>query len=216
MDIRTVLGYEKISEERHVMDVFIEETEDGGYKIIPPNMPQDDMDLGETVFISLESYRKEETRGSGDGLEVKFVQVNNKEESIEYLAASLSGVRDDVLFRVVDIKTDNRVFGARLIIDDFIIDREQVNDVPDLFYNSEGRLEMEDPVYRNITKAHVEVEAFQCFNKELTEEETLEIAGKYKDLLLEEKLREKIRDEAKSYEIGIHLTRETLANELSD
>src|SRR5690625_477321 len=95
MDIRTVLGYEKISEERHVMDVFIEETEDGGYKIIPPNMPQDDMDLGETVFISLESYRKEETRGSGDGLEVKFVQVNNKEESIEYLAASLSGVRDD-------------------------------------------------------------------------------------------------------------------------
>lgn len=209
--IKTFIGYEKLEGDSHVLDLFVKES-DSGFHILEPSKVPKEIAMHETVIISLSSYLKlVEKPKEEDNLSIQFFPVTNNTLNLAYLSARIKEVRDTVLFRYIEVEEKEKIYGVRVLVDEVVLYKEPINDIPYLFYNENNKLEMEEPAYREERKIHVHMDGFQYFTQESTEQENLNLAEKFNDeLTTNQRLKDDIASEIEKYKAGLYVTGELL------
>lgn len=209
MKKRIMLGYERVNEETHRLDFLLEEVAEGDYKMIVPTMPDRNVGMEDAVFVSMDYYQREKK----ENIDVQFVQVTSENED-DFLIANLDNTKENVIFRVTDVDTDNRIFIVRMDVIEVVTERVKIDEVPMLYYNEEGNLELEEPRYEEKTSAVTTVKGFRCFNENMDQQTTEQHLDKYTEKLLNEPYRRELLEEVKRYGVGLSLTKEILADGL--
>lgn len=136
-----VLGYERIVEDEHVIDVMLEKRE-GKYELIVPTEPKERVSSNDLVFIGVQNFK--ENGYENEKSEVKTYRI--KSDDRPYILLTLSDTRRNVVFRCVKGSSDGII--ARMTVTPIILGYEKTDKIPDVFYNSEGNMEVEAEEYR--------------------------------------------------------------------
>jgi len=191
-----VLGYERIVEDEHVIDVMLEKR-DGKYELILPTEPKEKVRSSDLVFIGVQNFKEKGYENEKSAVKTYRIKSDDR----PYILLTLSDTRKNVVFRCVKGSSNGII--ARVVITPIVLGYKESDKVPNVFYRSDGRMELETEEYRKQFIKDVKViKATYLDGREFTEVE--EINEQVKNGLNRD-----IVKEAGDAEIGLAVVTET-------
>lgn len=202
--IKAVLGYEKISDEKEIMDVFFKHT-DKGFEFIQPLNLEDITDLGEAVLISTQTYCEEDYEGLPELSAMYEIKLNESDEGYSLLTAD--GLRDNVTLRIVEVDDTDKIYSARLHVVNAVVSRKPIKKVPTVFLNEDGRMTVESEQYEEIRQTFIDVEVMKPFTNNITNDEAEQTYNELLQISYNDEKKEELKEEANRYWIGNQVVR---------
>lgn len=133
-----MLGYERVDKYNHLFDVLVTKEEEG-YTLQVPHWPEKNFSMGQIQFIALEDYRKNGDKDKGMRQVYKMESGNRA-----YLVMRLDTLRDNVILRLVEFEETGQEYLVRVHLEEVVRKLERNTDTPEVFYNTEGDMELEE------------------------------------------------------------------------
>ena len=191
-----VLGYERVDQELQVLDVILRKEEEK-YKLILPKMPEGSIKSSELSFIDIDKFR--ENPEDKEKVKIDMYKINS--EGRKYLLAKLSGMRRNVVFRLVKAQEGDLI--VRFHVHSITMGYERSGEVPNVFINEDGKMELEqERMVRNYYKNVTAEQVTPVGNNEFDEWDTLKEQ-------IEDGLNKDIIKEAGDCEIGLAVVMES-------
>lgn len=166
--MQIVIGYEKLNKYNQVNDIVLKR-EEGKYKVVQPRKPNENINLAASSFIDFDHYRE---KGKDGDVQLRPFIVDS--DGREYVAMGVTKTKPRTIFRLLDLEPNEEYYLIRVHEENKVLRVEKSTEVPQLFRNEEGHLEMEEP--RDIEHMEKVVNILTLTSLE----------GEYKPLYLEE------------------------------
>jgi len=165
------LGYERLSETEHAMDLLIEQLGEGTFRIVEASIPSNDD--WSPIYYRMEEY----TVGCPEDVKQSFLRVQRNEgNEQDFLAIVIGHARATTIFRTHVLPDNKNLFTIHAFAKQYVIGKKKSDRIPNLYYNEDGHLEMED-TRENMYRMDLEISGFSNVNDGVTEQDVLDTFG---------------------------------------